>query len=332
MKLVTFQRGQDGPRIGATSGDGVIVDFERGARALGLPDDGGFRDMLALIDAGPAGLDLARTVEAAVRSRGVDEAIVAPGMARLLAPVPEPRQMRDCLSFERHLVQARAQRFQKMAAQAPDPAAAMRRFEESGQLAIPQVWYDQPIYYKQNRFSVVGPESEILWPRYSQVMDYELEFGIFIARRGKDIPRAAARDHIFGYVIFNDFSARDAQSREMAGQLGPAKGKDFDTGNALGPWLVTADEIADPYGLTMIARVNGVEWSRGNSGGMHHKFEDIIAHVSADETLHAGEFIGSGTVGGGCGLELGRFLADGDVVELEITGLGVLRNRIRVQR
>jgi 2-keto-4-pentenoate hydratase/2-oxohepta-3-ene-1,7-dioic acid hydratase in catechol pathway len=123
-------------------------------------------------------------------------------------------------------------------------------------------------------------------------------------------------------------SARDAQATEMEGQLGPAKGKDFDTGNVLGPWLVTADEIGDPYDLTMVARVNGEEWSRGHSGTMHHRFEDIIAFVSRSETLHPGEILGSGTVGGGCGLELGRFLDPGDVVELEVERIGVLRNRI----
>ena len=140
--------------------------------------------------------------------------------------------------------------------------------------------------------------------------------------------RQDARSHIFGYLIFNDISARDAQLREMSGTLGPAKGKDFDTGNVFGPWPATADEIPDPYDLTMVARVNGIEQSRGSSGEMRHRFEDILAHASRDETLHAGEFFGSGTVGGGCGLELGKFLRDGDVVELEITGLGVLTNRI----
>lgn len=330
MKLVTFIDAAGHARVGALARPGTIVDLAQGDRLLG-GDGAAFRDMLALIDGGPAALDRARTIEADCAARGLAEALVEAAGVRLLAPVPEPRQMRDCLSFEKHLVQARAQRFKKLAAQSPDPAAAWRRFEESGQMAIPKVWYEQPIYYKQNRFSVVGPEAEILWPRYSTVMDYELEFGIFIGKRGKNIPRAEARAHIFGYTIFDDFSARDAQAREMQGQLGPAKGKDFDTGNAMGPWLVTADEIADPYDLTMVARVNGAEWSRGNSGTMHHKFEDMIAHISADETLHAGEFIGSGTVGGGCGLELDRFLADGDVVELEVTGLGILRNRVRVQ-
>jgi len=333
MKLVTFRTASGAARIGAVGPDGEsIVDLAAGDALAGGNADPSFADMLALIDGGDRALDRARAVCEGVIARGAPEALVALDQATLLAPVPVPRQMRDCLSFEKHLVQARTQRYRRLAAQSADPDAAWRKFEEGGQLAIPQIWYDQPIYYKQNRFSVVGTGTDILWPRYSRVMDYELEFGIFIGRTGKDIPRTAAAAHIFGYTIFNDFSARDAQAREMQGQLGPAKGKDFDTGNAMGPWLVTADEIRDPYDLAMVARVNGEEWSRGNSGEMHHRFEDIIAHVSADETLHAGEFIGSGTVGSGCGLELDRYLADGDTVELEIEALGVLRNTVRAQR
>jgi 2-keto-4-pentenoate hydratase/2-oxohepta-3-ene-1,7-dioic acid hydratase in catechol pathway len=114
----------------------------------------------------------------------------------------------------------------------------------------------------------------------------------------------------------------------MAGGLGPAKGKDFDGANAFGPCIVTADEVGDPYDLEMIVRVNGEERSRGSSGSMHWRFEDLIAHVSRGETLHPGEILGSGTVGDGCGLEQLRFLEDGDVVEIEIGRIGVLRNRV----
>jgi 2-keto-4-pentenoate hydratase/2-oxohepta-3-ene-1,7-dioic acid hydratase in catechol pathway len=116
--------------------------------------------------------------------------------------------------------------------------------------------------------------------------------------------------------------------QEMAGRLGPAKSKDFDTGNALGAFLVTPDEVPDPYALAMRARVNGEEWSSGNSSRMHFTFEQIIASISEDETLYPGDFIGSGTVPGGCGFELDRWLKPGDVVELEVESLGVLRNRI----
>jgi len=169
-------------------------------------------------------------------------------------------------------------------------------------------------------------------PPYTRRFDYELEFGIYIARQGKDIPRDNARKYIGGFTIFNDFSARDIQLNEQGGRLGPAKGKDFDTGNAMGPYLITPDEIPDPYRLTMTARVNGVEWSRGTSADMHYKFEDLIAYISQSETLYPGDFIGSGTCSGpqgrGCGLEMGRYLKPGDVVELEVDGLGVLRNRV----
>ena len=116
---------------------------------------------------------------------------------------------------------------------------------------------------------------------------------------------------------------------EMQGRLGPSKGKDFATGNAIGPWIVTRDEIPDPYSLSMVARVNGEAWSLGSSAGMLHSFEDIVAFVSRDETLHPGEFFGSGTTDGGCGVEQDRYLSDGDVVELEVERIGVLRNRVR---
>jgi 2-keto-4-pentenoate hydratase/2-oxohepta-3-ene-1,7-dioic acid hydratase in catechol pathway len=137
-----------------------------------------------------------------------------------------------------------------------------------------------------------------------------------------------AIDHVFGFTIFNDFSARDMQTQERPLSMGPMKGKDFDTGNVLGPWIVTRDEVGNPQALAMEARVNGERWGGGNSAAMHHPFNRIIAFISQSETLHPGEVIASGTVPTGCGLELGRFLSPGDVVELEIERIGVLRNRI----
>ena len=149
---------------------------------------------------------------------------------------------------------------------------------------------------------------------------------------GIDIPKERAKDHIGGYTVFNDFSARDIQMREMSGRLGPAKGKDFDTSNAIGPCLVTPDEIPDPYNLTMAARVNSEYWSRGTSADMYWTFEEIIAYISQSETLYPGEFIGSGTCPGaqgrGCGLEMGKFLKAGDMVELEVERIGILRNKV----
>jgi len=138
-----------------------------------------------------------------------------------------------------------------------------------------------------------------------------------------------AMEHIFGFMIYNDFSARAIQSREMAVGLGPAKGKDFIHGHVFGPALVTMDDIPDVYDMPMQARVNGELRCDANSGTIHWKFADMIAHGSLDEYIVPGEVFESGTVGGGAGAEIGRFLARGDTVELSVTPLGVLRNTIR---
>jgi 2-keto-4-pentenoate hydratase/2-oxohepta-3-ene-1,7-dioic acid hydratase in catechol pathway len=316
MKLVTYRApGEARDRVGVLDSPASGAFDPESAWVVDLSDD--FHDMLALIDGGA--LALARAAEA--RERGAHRFLL--GEVSLRAPLPEPRQMRDAMTFELHYRQSIRE------------LAKMRVGRVAGALAnavgiarIPPVWYEQPTYYKCNRFSVVGPNADVVWPKGATLMDYECELGVVIGKTGKDIPRERAREHIFGYTIFNDMTARNLQDREMRAHLGPAKGKDFDTGNVLGPWLVTADEIPDPYDLTMIARVDGQEWGRGHSRDMYHRWEDVIAYVSRSETLYAGEFLGSGTCGNGCGLELGRFLSPNSVVELEITGLGKLQNRL----
>ncbi|MDX5384108.1 MAG: fumarylacetoacetate hydrolase family protein [Rhodobacterales bacterium] len=283
----------------------AVIDAHRllDLRAAGLM----LRDMVELVEAGADGLQAVREALADPRGR----AVIAQDDAQMRCPI-RPVQYRDCLVFEEHLLNSFAQA-EKMTG---------RPF------AIPPVWYDQPIYYKGNRMSFIGADQDVIWPSYAEHLDVELEMAIVIGKGGKDITAADAPHHIWGYTILNDVSARDAQMREMPGQLGPAKGKDFDTGNILGPWIVTADEIAHPVALDMELRVNGERWGGGNSRAMHHSFARIIEHISASETLYPGEVIGSGTVGTGCGLETGRRLAPGDQFELEIEGIGVLRNRI----
>ena len=309
MRLVTFTLGNSPPRTGAlVDGERKVLDLQAAYGRVYHGSSPLLETMMHVIEAGEAALD---TISQLVKALPI-AALVDRAEARLLAPVPVPPQMRDFLCFEKHLRQA----FEAVAKLRGTTAR------------IPEVWYQRPIFYHPSRFSVCGPDADVPWPSYCEKLDFELEFGCYIGKRGKDIPRERAREHIFGYTIFNDFSARDEQTREMAGQLGPGKGKDFDNGNAMGPCLVTADEIGDPYRLEMVARVNGEEWGRGNSRDMHWKFEDCIVHASRSETLHPGEFFGSGTVGNGCGLEQLRFLNPGDVVELEVEGIGVLRNRV----
>ncbi|HRI83558.1 MAG TPA: fumarylacetoacetate hydrolase family protein, partial [Opitutaceae bacterium] len=187
---------------------------------------------------------------------------------------------------------------------------------------------------------LVGHEGEVNAPAGSQELDFELELGIIIGRAGRDIAVERAWDHVAGFTILNDFSARDLQRIEVTVGLGPAKGKDFATG--LGPWLVTRDACADritgeKLDLEMVARVNGRELSRGNVAALHHSIPRLIAQASRDAELFPGDLIGTGTVGTGCILELGPentdgWLKPGDVVELEIERLGVLRHRVVARR
>jgi 2-keto-4-pentenoate hydratase/2-oxohepta-3-ene-1,7-dioic acid hydratase in catechol pathway len=231
-----------------------------------------------------------------------EQAVLPIESVQWLAPL-DPPVMRDCLTFEQHLRNS----FLKIMSQ------------------VPEQYYEMPIYYKGNPATLIGSGQTVPWPDYTKSMDYELELGFVIGRAGKDLLPEEACTHLLGVTILNDFSARDYQVREMGGMLGPAKGKDFAT--ALGPWITTADEI-DVHQLTMVARVNGEEWSRGSSASAMWSVEEIIAYVSKGEGVQVGELIGSGTVGLGCGLELGKTLKPGDVVELEVEGIGVLRNTI----
>jgi 2-keto-4-pentenoate hydratase/2-oxohepta-3-ene-1,7-dioic acid hydratase in catechol pathway len=322
MKLVTFlSAGRE--TLGALRDDRAI-DLQAAHVATSGREASALASMQALIEAGPEGLTLARSVLAA-----------APATAHhplsdiaLLSPLPRPVQMRDFLCFETHMRQAGDAVATLTARASPDPEAALAQLAKAGSRPIPPVWYQQPIYYKCNRFAVQGTGADVHWPAYSKVMDYELEIAAVIGRKGRDIAKADAMGYIFGFTIFNDFSARDAQAKEMSGPLGPAKGKDFDGANILGPCIVTLDEIGDLYDLTMTARVNGEEWSRGNTGSIHWRFDEILAFLSAGETLYPGEVLGSGTVGNGCGLEALRFLKHDDVVELEIDRIGKISNRV----
>ena len=326
MRLVTFVASGEEQRLGAlVDGDATVIDLQSANIAAHGNAKPELASVLALIEAGEDALEFARSLQEHASAR---ERLSRTDVA-LRAPIQPPPQMRDCLTFELHLRQCfdSARRFR--ARRSSDPEAAIRAMDTSADDRVLETFNRQPIYYKANRFAVIGADQDVIWPSFSKALDFELEFGCYIGRKTKDVRRDGARKHIAGYTIFNDISARDAQALEMPGLLGPAKSKDFDTANVMGPCLVTADEIEDPYSLTMIARVNGEEWGRGNSRDMRWKFEDIIEHVSRSETLYPGEFLGSGTVGNGCGFEQMRYLKPDDVIELEVERIGVLRSCVR---
>jgi fumarylacetoacetate (FAA) hydrolase len=213
----------------------------------------------------------------------------------LRAPVLHPPAVRDFYAFEQHVRTARGAR----------------------DLEVPAEWYQQPVFYFSNPAAIFGPEAEIPYPKGSEELDYELEVAAIVGADGR----------IGGFTVMNDWSARDLQRAEMKVGLGPAKGKDFAT--SLGPVVVTPDEF-DGSGAVMVARVNGEERSRGELGDMHFSWERIVGQAALNTRLLPGDVLGSGTVGTGCILEHGdgRWLQPGDVVELEVEGIGVLRNTI----
>jgi len=323
MKLVSFQvRTPVGSfvRAGALHGQ-TIVDLNmayarvladqkeaqpyRLAKAMVPPT------MLELLEGGDSAIDAARQgfdhavcCSETIQGPEGETILYRPDNVRIMAPLPNPPSLRDFIAFEEHIAATSKKRGQP----------------------IPPEWYKAPAYYKGNHRTIIGPDEDLPWPLETTKLDYELELACIIGRKGRDISERDAPAYIAGYTIMNDFSARDIQFQEMACRLGPAKGKDFAT--AIGPCLVTPDEIPDLNALKMIARVNGEVWSEGRFGTIHWSFAQMIAHVSRGETIYPGDLFGSGTVGGGCGLEMDRYLHPGDVVELEIQPIGLLKNRV----
>lgn len=318
MKLASFEIDTSvGPitRVGVATDD-TLVDVTAGYAAV-LADENeptpheiaqtvAPSEMIEFLRRGDRALDAARKAVSFVTDTDVT---TAPNGARLeyniddvrlLSPLPRPNSIRDFMVFEEHV-------------------------RNSLEGEIPDIWYEIPIYYKGNPDAVVHPDTDVEWPAYTEKLDYELELCAVIGKRGRDIPAEDASEYIAGYTIFNDFSARDIQMKEMAGQLGPTKGKDF--ANGFGPYLVSTDEL-DIENIHVTARVNGETWSEGNTGEMYHSFQEIIEYVSRNETLHPGDVLGTGTVGKGCGLELDRWLDPGDTIELEADGIGTLRHRV----
>jgi len=245
-----------------------------------------------------------------------------PGVAIETADGPlAVTSLRDFYSFEQHVRAARAARGLEM---------------------VPQ-WYDFPVFYFSNHNAIIAHEDVLPDPKHGQWLDYELEVAVVIGKRCQDVAAEDADEVIAGYTILNDWSLRDLQRDEVKVGLGPAKGKDFAT--SLGPYLVTPDELENRrsgkgYDLEMVARVNGIELSRGNWRDIHWSFAEMIARASQGVSLQPGDVLGSGTVGTGCILELGAdkvaaklgrdngWLQAGDVVELEVERLGVLHNKI----
>jgi 2-keto-4-pentenoate hydratase/2-oxohepta-3-ene-1,7-dioic acid hydratase in catechol pathway len=267
----------------------LLGTWERGKRAI--------EEMLGHVVAGTIGRDAVGPLGPVTWDRS---------QVALRSPIDRPPSIRDFFAFETHMKNSLA----------------------NLGLEVPAAWYEAPSHYITRSASIFGPDDAAIWPHYTEKLDYELEFAIVIGRRGTDIPAERAWEHIAGFTIYNDLSCRDVQTREMATRVGPAKTKGFDGATGLGPYFVTADEFDRPFDVGMRAYVNGELWSEGRSGTIYWPVEALIAHAASGETLSPGDVLGSGTVGTGAGIEIDRWLSPGDVVRLEIDGIGALESRI----
>ena len=263
-------------------------------------------DMLGLIGGGPSSLKAAQTVlQAASRylqdglwKSGARHPVVRPlGQVRLLSPIPRPARNIFCVG--RNYVEH-----------------AKERGAE-----VPTI----PVFFTKPSTTVVGPEAGVVaWP-VTQNLDYEVELAVVIGKRGRDIPRAKAYDHVFGYTVLNDMTARDLQKKHMQW----FKGKALDTFAPLGPWIVHKSALADPHALEISLRVNGERRQEATTADMVFRIDELIEVLSAGMTLEPGDILATGTPSGvGGGFMPPQWLKVGDVIEAEVEGIGVLRNRI----
>jgi fumarylacetoacetate (FAA) hydrolase len=304
MKLVTFDPGS-GPRAGVIDGDDVVD-----ATVL-LGASGTLRDARALLDFDDNAL---------ARLRDALGRIAAPRVAladvKLRPPILQPPTIRDHIAFEEH--------------------ATGQWTRDSGGARM-EAWTRLPIFYFSNPLRIFGHDEQVPFPAATRQLDYECELAAIVGREGSNLLEAEADRYIAGFTIFNDWSCRDLQADESQFGLGPAKGKD--AASSLGPWIVTVDELGPRYrngtlhvGCTV--RVNGVVWMEGNAWNMHHTFGAMLERAAQDSRIVPGDVIASGTVGGGSISEAvrkgypARWLQPGDVVEMEVEGIGVLRSRL----
>src|SRR3990172_7508391 len=301
MRYLSFLApGEQRTRLGALIAEDRVVSLARGD----LPTD-----MLSLIQAGQEAWE-----ECEILARST-QSVWPLDQVTVKAPLQNPPTLRDFYAFETHVKTANQNRGRD----------------------VPEEWYEFPVFYFTNPHTFQGPGEDVAMPSFTKALDYELEVAAIIGRPGRDIPADRALEHVFGFTIMNDWWARDVQRKEMKVGLGPAKGKDFAT--SLGPWIVTPEELAKQaterpgvFNSAMVARVNGEERSRGNWSDMYYSFGQLIARASQGVELRAGDVIGSGTVGTGCLLEItkgeGPWLQKRDQIELEVEGIGSLKNRV----
>lgn len=294
MKLLTYKVNESSqPSLGVVIDDDYILDLNKASNGTL------YKSMIEFIEAGNEALKITSDLIC-----GAAQELIPLKDVIILPPIPNPPSLKDAFAFEDH---------------------AKNGSKRAG-LELSPHWYEVPAYYKGNHREIYGPGDVIPWPSYTRKLDFECEIACVIGKKGRDLSVEEAKEHIFGYMIFNDASARDIQKYEMGLRLGPAKGKDF--ANVFGPYLVTRDEVNPKEDFSLKIRVNGEQWSEGHFKDQYWEFPLLISHISQSETVYPGDIIGSGTFYKGCGLDLDRWIQPGDSLELEVGKLGILKNKV----
>ncbi|WP_103654447.1 fumarylacetoacetate hydrolase family protein [Agarilytica rhodophyticola] len=325
MKLATFI--YNDVETWGINVNGKLIDIPSCERELGvkLP----FDNVLSMVKYGKNGIKLVDELVSKVDFSISKYLVIEPDEVVFLAPIQVPESIRDFGLFEKHLINiirffvlGKFSAFDKKLEKLTNGKFSLAK-------KINKNWYHSPSYYKGNRFAMIGHNAHVKIPSGCRAFDFELELGVYLCSEAANITKENAKNHIFGVTLFNDFTARDIQGREMGTRMGPAKGKDFDRGYSTGPYLVTTDEL-DIDDIECQVYVNGKLFGGGNTDEMHWSFEEVIEYTSKNETLYPGELIGSGTItgkiGSGCGAEIGQFLKPGDTVELKNSVIGTLKN------
>lgn len=294
MKLVTFKTDRSVESLLGVVLEDKVLDLSK-ASGGSVPSN-----MLDFIYGGESMLNTTK----AIINKPKHDALYSIDEVKLLAPLLTPPSLKDFFAFENHA-----------------KAGAERRGEK-----LAPAWYEVPAYYKGNHRAIYGHEDEIPWPSFTKKLDFECEIACVVGKPGINLSIEDAEKHIFGYMIFNDVSARDVQKKEMALRMGPGKGKDF--ANVFGPYLVTKDEVDPKKDFSLTVKVNGEVWSEGHFRDQYWGFPLMISHVSQEEKIYPGDIFGSGTFYKGCGLDLDRWIKPGDVIELTAHKLGTLRNKV----
>ncbi len=290
-----------GARLGLLVGGKIVDITDRAAKHHDLNDP----QHVGVLTAAIAGCDewaaFRKELAGITADGGVDPSSVLFGPCVL-----RPSQYLDFYAFEQHVMTMRKKR--------------------NLDFIVPE-WYEMPCYYNSNATSFLGDGMTAYFPKGEGKIDYECEMACIIGKPVRNATPEQAADAIVGYTVLNDLSSRERQTRVMPVNMGPAPGKDF--GNVMGKYLVTKDEIPDLGACGMRAYVNGEQWTDGRYGTVHHSFESMVVFASTSRTFYPGDILGSGTVGTGCGAELGKFLNPGDKIKIEIDHMDFVENEVQ---